>query len=56
MCGLHWPSLRSACERSGHPVIDTPGDLRTLHNEFGCLNVWSSDAGQPPRQILRLRR
>ena len=34
MCDLHWPSLRSACERSGHPVIDITGDLRTLQNEF----------------------
>ncbi len=45
-CELHWPSLRWACERSGHPVIDTTGNLRTLQDEFRRWNVWSSDAGR----------
>jgi hypothetical protein len=46
MCELHWPSLRWACERSGHPVVDTTGDLRALQDEFPDWNVWSSDAGR----------
>jgi hypothetical protein len=46
MCELHWPSFRQECERSGHPVIDTTGDLRTLQNEFPRWNVWSSDGGR----------
>jgi hypothetical protein len=46
MCALHWPSLRWACERSGHPVIDTTGDLRALQEEFPGRNVWTSDAGR----------
>jgi len=46
MCKLHWPSLRGACERSGHPVTDTTGDLRTVQDEFGHWNVWTSDAGR----------
>ncbi len=46
MCELHWPSFRWACERSGHPVIDTTGDLRTLQHQFSRWNVWSSDAGR----------
>src|SRR5260370_19407949 len=44
MCELHRPSLRWACQRSGHPVIDTTGDLRTLQDEFRRCNVWSSGA------------
>jgi hypothetical protein len=46
MCELHWPSFRWACERSGHPVIDTTGGIRSLQDEFPCWNVWSSDAGR----------
>jgi hypothetical protein len=46
MCELHWPSLRGACERSGHPVADTTGDVRRLQAEFGRWNVWASDAGR----------
>ena len=46
MCELHWPPFRSVCERSGHPVIDTTGNLRTLQDEFRRWNVWSSDAGR----------
>jgi len=46
MCELHWPSFHWACERSGHPVIDTTGDLRALQDEFGRWNVWTSDAGR----------
>ena len=46
MCELHWPSLRWACERSGHPVIDTTGNLRALQDEFRRWNVWASDAGR----------
>jgi hypothetical protein len=46
MCELHWPSLRWACEQSGHLVIDTTGSLRTLQGEFRRWNVWSSDEGR----------
>jgi hypothetical protein len=43
---LHWPSLRWACERSGHPIIDTTGDLRKLQDEYPRWNVWASDGGR----------
>jgi hypothetical protein len=46
VCELHWPSFRWACERSGHPVIDTTGDIRGLQDEFPRWNVWCSDAGR----------
>jgi hypothetical protein len=46
MCDLHWPSLRWACENSGHPVTDTTGSLRGVAAEFPTWNVWCSDGGR----------
>jgi hypothetical protein len=46
LCGLHWPTFRRTCERSGHQVIDTTGDLRALQDEFPRWNVWASDEGR----------
>jgi hypothetical protein len=46
VCELDWPIFRSICERSGHTVIDTTGDLRTLQDEFRRWNVWISDTGR----------
>ncbi len=46
MCDLHWPKFREACERGGHPVVDSTGDLRSLQDAFPRWNVWSSDSGR----------
>jgi len=45
-CGLHWPRIRDACLRNGHPVVDTTGDLRELAADFTGWSIFYSDGAR----------
>ncbi len=45
-CELHWPRIRDACLRNGHPVVDTTGDLRELAADFPTWSIFYSDGAR----------
>ena len=45
-CELHWPRMRDACQRNGHTVVDTTGDLRQLAADFPTWSIFASDGGR----------
>jgi hypothetical protein len=45
-CELHWTSIRDACRRNGHTVLDITGDLRQLVAEFPDWTIFWSDGGR----------
>jgi len=45
-CELHWPAIRDACQRNGHAVVDTTGDLRQLAADFPTWSIFCSDGGR----------
>ncbi len=45
-CELHWPTIRDACKRNGHAVVDTTGDLGQLAADFPAWSIFCSDGGR----------